>query len=225
MSYMTVPETLSDYDLLELVAFGSKVEHEGYSYAASDYPPRFEFNNLQLLDRATLGAVWSRHRASVDLWWETHPGDGVDLHNAHIDAARERIDGQRLWGARYDHGAVSACDSEREARFLVFNPSWRAAQLLRRDEPGGEWTVVEDTAGLEQDVEWRWVRQGDGVLVDGVWLTVTEIGKHVVDRSPRGSRFSHETFWVLSDGRRVETPPYWEEQPVVRIRRRAAVPA
>jgi hypothetical protein len=216
-----IPAVLSDYDLLELVVFASKVESEGYDYAAEEYAPDFEFNDFARIDRDELDHIWRTHRSAVDAWWAAHPDDGVDLHNAHVDASRKRLSDRCLWGVRYDHGGESACDSEAEARFLVDHPSWRARWLLHRDQPGGEWAIVDDTAGREYDSEVRWLKVGDSVLLDDVWLEVVSDAVEVRDMRATGrSARTHVRVFTLSDGRKVDT-----EAPSVRMRRRTADPA
>lgn len=140
----TAPTNLSDYDFMELVAFDGKVESEGFSYAAENYAPRFEFNDLRRLDDyAALRDLWRTRQPAIDAWWDLHRDDGCDLHNAHVNAARKREDDLRLWGARCGNGNVIGVDSEAEARWFVTEPSWSCVAVLRRDVPGGEWVTVD----------------------------------------------------------------------------------
>lgn len=141
----TAPDILSEYDLMELIAFASKVEREGYAYAAEEYAPRFEFADLEDIDDDTLRTVWRRHRQLVDPWWREHQDDGCDLHNAHIDRAQARRNERCLWGAGVE-GRIMHRGTEEFARFIVRDSSSRCTQLLHRDQPGGEWTVVEEIA-------------------------------------------------------------------------------
>lgn len=226
MTTDTIPDQLSDYDFMELLVFDRKVESEGsWSYAYENYGPRFEFNDYADVDRAEVRALQRRRQAAIDAWWDDHREDGCDLHNAHVDESRRRQDDRYVWAFRHENGNVSGVDSEEQARWYVNNDGWRATAVLRRDVPGGEWTVVEDATGMEADSAVRWLRVGDSVLVDGGWLTVVSTDIEVADMRPRGGSAQHHCrFFVLSDGRRLDAALDWEDQPAVRIRRRISVP-
>jgi hypothetical protein len=80
---------LSEYDFLELVAFDSKVEIEGFGYAASEYAPRFEHDNfVPMTNRAELSQLLREYRDRLDAFWDQP--DCCDLHNKHVDEARKR---------------------------------------------------------------------------------------------------------------------------------------
>ena len=144
------PTSWSDYDFLEFEAFVSKVENEGFAYAAEEYAPHFESPELQALasDYGTLRTLYVENEAKVDAWWlAVGGGRACDLHNAHVDEERRRRDDACLFGIRCTDGYVITCDSlgfrESQTAYLLENEGkgWRVpATLLRRDTPGGEWT-------------------------------------------------------------------------------------
>src|SRR5437016_624629 len=106
---MTVTETMSEYDLLELVAFDHKADYEGLDYAAENYPPRFERDGLRpTTSMDALAAPLREHREWLEAFWARE--DACDVHNAHVDAARKRLEDSRLWGARSANGNVITCD-------------------------------------------------------------------------------------------------------------------
>jgi hypothetical protein len=144
------PTTWSDYDFLEFEGFVSKVENEGFTYAAENYGPEFEDPELQAIaeDLGKLRAFYLEHEAKVDAWYETVGGErACDIHNAHVDEERQRRDDACLFGIRCTDGYVITCDSEgfrdSQTAYLLANQGkgWRVPQtLLRRDTPGGDWT-------------------------------------------------------------------------------------
>lgn len=144
------PTTWSDYDFLELEAFVSKVENEGFTYAAEEYPPHFESPELQALadDLSALRTLYLENERKVDDWWATVGGErACELHNDHVDEAAQRREDARLFGIRCTDGFVLTCDSEESrdhhAGYLLDNrdKGWRIPQtLLRRTVPGGDWT-------------------------------------------------------------------------------------
>lgn len=136
----SIPETLSEYDWLELCAFDRKADWEGYAYAAANYPPRFEFANYELIDRAALRALHQRHSQEMEAWWGTE--GAVDAHNAHLDEVQRREEHRALWAVRFANGNVATSSDEESARFMHGSPSWSVEALLTRDEPGGEWREV-----------------------------------------------------------------------------------
>jgi hypothetical protein len=92
---------MSRYDFLELEAFASKVDWEGYSYAAEHYGPKFESTELQNTadDPQSLRALYRTHRPAIDAWVEELGGQAAcDLHNDHIDESRQREKDACLWG-------------------------------------------------------------------------------------------------------------------------------
>lgn len=143
------PTDWSDFDFLEFEAFVSKVENEGFTYAAEHYGPNFEAPELQAVanDLGTLRTLYVENEEKVDAWWATVGGErACDLHNAHVDEERKRREDARLFGIRCTDGFVISEDSEgsraRTAAYLLENEGkgWRVPQtLLRRSEPGGEW--------------------------------------------------------------------------------------
>ncbi|WP_052432810.1 hypothetical protein [Streptacidiphilus carbonis] len=146
MSDIQNPTGLSDYDWLEFVAFVWKVENEGYEYAAENYSPDFEDTGLPV-DGDDLRDLYHRYFDAVEIWAETvGTQEAVDLHNNHVDEARQRRDDACLWGARAQNGNVLTCKSRQGAEFFVKDPSWACVALLHRDVPGGEWTEVADDA-------------------------------------------------------------------------------
>ena len=144
------PTTWSDFDWLEFEAFVSKVENEGFTYAAENYGPNFESPELQAIaaDLSSLRKLYLENEAKVDDWWTTVGGErACELHNAHVDEERQRREDGRLYGIRCTDGHVITCDSEESrdhrAAYLLDNHAegWRVPQtLLRRAVPGGEWT-------------------------------------------------------------------------------------
>ncbi|MFI8535399.1 hypothetical protein ACIGMX_34780 [Streptomyces aquilus] len=86
---------LPEYDFIELVAFASKVESEGFGYAFEEYPPHFEAPDL-----APIAAEYSLLRQLLKEWQEavhefwTRP-DAEAAYDAHIDEARRRRREQR----------------------------------------------------------------------------------------------------------------------------------
>ena len=81
---------LSDYDFIELVAFASKVESEGFGYAFEEYPPRFEAPEVAPIadDYSLLRRLFDEWQEAVDEFW-TRP-DAEAAYDAHIDEARRR---------------------------------------------------------------------------------------------------------------------------------------
>lgn len=145
---------MSRYDFLELEAFASKVNHEGYSYAAEHYSPEFEATELRntASDPQELRALYRTHRPAIDAWWEELGGEvACDLHNDHIDESRKRKNDACLWGIRCTDGHVVHYATEEGQKRCVARliqskkerPDIRCSvpeSLLRRDVPGGEWT-------------------------------------------------------------------------------------
>jgi hypothetical protein len=144
------PTNWSDFDFLEFEAFVSKVENEGFTYAAEEYPPRFESPELQAMaaDLSTLRTLYVENESKVDDWYAQIGGErACDLHNDHVDEARKRREDARLFGIRCTDGLVLTKDTEESrdstATYLLENEGkgWRVPQvLLRREVPGGEWT-------------------------------------------------------------------------------------
>jgi len=143
------PTTWSDFDFLEFEAFVSKIENEGFTYAAENYGPRFESPELQAIadDLGALRTLYVENEAKVDAWYaQVGPERACDLHNDHVDEERQRREDARLFGIRCTDGYVITSDSEedrdRNAAYLLENEGkgWRVpAVLLRREVPGGEW--------------------------------------------------------------------------------------
>lgn len=81
---------LSEYDFVELVAFASKVENEGFGYAFEEYPPHFEAPELAPIadDYSLLRGLYDAWEEALDEFW-TRP-DAGDVYDAHIDEARRR---------------------------------------------------------------------------------------------------------------------------------------
>jgi hypothetical protein len=144
------PTTWSDYDFLEFEGFVSKVENEGFTYAAENYGPNFESPELQAAaaDLGSLRRLYLDNEAKVDAWYEQVGGErACNLHNDHVDEARQRREDARLFGFRCTDGYVITHDTEADrdqsAAYLLENQDkgWRVPQtLLRRDTPGGDWT-------------------------------------------------------------------------------------
>lgn len=153
----------SDYDFMELVAFHSKVDSDGFSYAFENYPPQFEAEPLQRVaqDMGDLRRLFVDAEDRIERWWADHKDDGVDLHNTHIDDRRERQEADRLWalhpGGDFARTYLWAFATRAEAEAVLEQnleharthhpdkptPDWR---LLNREVPGGPWTTVEHTA-------------------------------------------------------------------------------
>ncbi|MGW2384443.1 hypothetical protein [Streptomyces sp. NPDC001658] len=143
------PTTWSDFDFLEFEAFVSKVENEGFTYAAENYGPNFEDPKLRAIadDLGLLRTLYVENEAKVEAWWlAVGPERACDLHNDHVDAERQRREDARLFGIRCTDEFVITEESEesraRTAAYLLENrgKGWRVPDvLLRRDTPGGEW--------------------------------------------------------------------------------------
>ena len=111
------PTTWSDFDWLEFEAFVSKVENEGFTYAAEEYPPHFESPELQALagDLSTLRTLYLENERKVDDWWATVGGErACELQHDHIDEADQRREDARLYrvGAALEALIVAAEDRE-----------------------------------------------------------------------------------------------------------------
>lgn len=144
----TIPTSFTEYDWFELAAFDSKVNREGYAYAAKEYAPKFEDPTMQAVaaDPYQLKYLYDRQRPAIDAWWDAEP-NAVDLLNAHVDESDRRQENTRLWGIRCTDGHVITCDSREYRDSLVASmraeagtPGRRTpAVLLRRFVPGGQW--------------------------------------------------------------------------------------
>lgn len=107
-------------------------------------------------------------------------------------AARDRM----LWAARHERGTLTCVETPTEAETLLTDPIWRARQVLYRPSPRSAWRVIADAAGMEQLVEWRHVRAGDAVRVDGTWRTVRV--EDIVRVTPGGERTHDERARVVA---------------------------
>ena len=146
------PTTWSDFDFLEFEAFVSKVENEGFTYAAENYGPNFEAPELQTIaaDLGQLRTLYVENEDKVEAWWlAVGPERASDLHNAHVDEERQRREDARLFGIRCTDGFVLTYETEenrdRGSAYLLENKDkgWRVpAVLLAREVAGGEWTEV-----------------------------------------------------------------------------------
>lgn len=145
------PTDLSDFDWLEFVALVWKVKHEGcYTYAVENWAPEFQAGDMQAVasDPKQMRRYYVDNKPKVDAWWDAVGGErAVDLHNDHIDEARQRQLDACLWGVRCTDGYIVHDPTEQErdefvARLLADTyPNRRVpAVLLHRDVPGGEWT-------------------------------------------------------------------------------------
>ena len=146
---------MSRYDFLELEAFTSKVDHEGYRYAAENYGPEFEAAELRNTadDPQALHLLYRTHRPAIDAWWEELGGEAAcDLHNDHIDEARQRVKDACLWGVRCTDGYIVHEPTEEKQKAFVARIVQRKKErpdidyrvpeaLLHREVPGGEWTT------------------------------------------------------------------------------------
>jgi hypothetical protein len=222
-------DQMSDLDKGAALLHMLKRDWEGADYAVEHYPCQY-IEDPALLALSERDACRHAKRVCVS---GTAIRDRLRVNERHrlcrlvLNEGSKILDSRKLWGVRHENGNVSACDTEREARFLVFNPSWRCAELLHRSEPGGGWTVEFDARGMEQESELGWVRAGDSVLWDGQWREVRSKG-HVM-RSFERSRNCAVSTVDFTDGTHVEMPPYWEiEQDTARwtvqMRRRTAIP-
>ncbi|QBJ94461.1 hypothetical protein D0Z67_29265 (plasmid) [Streptomyces seoulensis] len=150
MTDIANPTDWSDYDFLEFEGFVSKVENEGFTYAAEEYSPKFESPELQAIanDFGKLRAFYLEHEPKIDAWYQqVGPERACDLHNAHVDEERQRREDACLFGIRCTDGQVITCGSEQyrdqlSADLLAREGNgWRVPEaLLRRDTPGGQWT-------------------------------------------------------------------------------------
>lgn len=94
-STVSLPEfaDLDEHDQIELVAFSSKVEHEGLGYTLWQYCPSFHNVTLQaIVDEVSTGYGllndWlERHDDRVGEFWETEGAD--NRYNDHLRAQEE----------------------------------------------------------------------------------------------------------------------------------------
>lgn len=217
-------DAMSDLDRGAALLHIWKVQREGLTYALENYPCEYiDDEGLRALAREAACQHAQQVCGSYDAIRDRLGDNEFErLYNLALTQGQEILDSCKLWAARHENGTISVCDTEEFARFLVTNPGWRCTELLHRTEPGGDWSIVLDAQGMEQDCPWRWVRIGDDVLIDGTWT-------RVLDRQPSPedvpSRITAEVV-DLAGGRRIDLPPEWkmEEDPsrwTVRIRRRA----
>lgn len=147
------PTDWSDYDFLAFEGFVSKVEREGFTYAAENYGPCFESPELQAIegDLSALRELYIKYQPKVDAWYEAVGGErACALHNAHVDEERQRADDACLFAIRCEGGHVITCDSQEYRDRLWGDMKEQAGQphryiptaLLVREVPGGEWTEV-----------------------------------------------------------------------------------
>lgn len=75
-----------EYDLTELVAFHSKADTEGFTYAYENYPPRFAAESLMKIaaDMGDFRRLYTENEHLVDEWWEHHETEGGELLDAHM---------------------------------------------------------------------------------------------------------------------------------------------
>lgn len=159
---MTQPATtdtnFSDYDWMELVAFDSKVQSEGFTYAYENYPAVFESAELRRIadDMGAFRKFFLDHEDAVEAWWNEHDEDGGDLHNAHIDERQRREENACLWGVRRPDGHVFGATTLESAQgsvdYMNMNRPgdtyWadrgftEPARVMSREVPGGEWQEV-----------------------------------------------------------------------------------
>ena len=143
------PSPFSDFDWLEFVSFAWKVENEGYDYAAENYRPCFEDTGLPV-DGDDLRDLYDRYVDRINPWGETVGWKRAgELHNDHVDEARQREKDACLWGVRCTDGHVIHVPTEDVRANWVAEMTghrgagWRVpAELLHREVPGGEWTDV-----------------------------------------------------------------------------------
>lgn len=133
------PAALSEFDFLELECFASKVEREGFGYAAEEYAPRFEHRDYEpLTDKGELRNLLGAYRHELATF-RARP-DAIERHNAHVDEAHRRADERCLWAAR-GPSRIVPCEAEHHARLLINGPN-DLDTVLWRDAPGGAWTEV-----------------------------------------------------------------------------------
>ena len=75
-------------DFMTLLVFHRKQATEGgFHYTFEHYPPTFRDPGLRRFedDWLALRSLLAAHRHAIDAWWDAHPLDGVDLHNAHVE--------------------------------------------------------------------------------------------------------------------------------------------
>ncbi|WP_045562691.1 hypothetical protein [Streptomyces sp. FxanaA7] len=150
MSGIQNPTDWSDFDFLEFEAFVSKVENEGFTYAAENYGPNFESPDLQAIaaDLGALRTLYVENEDKVESWWLLVGSErACGLHNAHVDEERKRREDARLFGIRCTDGHVITYDTAEDrdggCAYLLENKDkgWRVPDvLLVREAPGGEWT-------------------------------------------------------------------------------------
>ena len=80
-------EELGEYDFLELVVFAHKADYEGFAYACSDYPPRFERDaHTYTEDPQVLRVLLERFEPELKGFWKREGAQGT--WNEHIGARR-----------------------------------------------------------------------------------------------------------------------------------------
>lgn len=146
---------LSEYDFMELVAFDSKVENEGFSYAAEEYSPRFERDGLKHCDDFNvLRDLLREYRDELDTFWKRE--DACDVHNAHQMRVRKRFEDMCLWGVKRRDGYVIPCATEETTRYYISQPDhFHPVALMRRESAAAAWEKVRDIepAGGESGVK------------------------------------------------------------------------
>lgn len=158
----TIPNGFTQYDWLELLGFASKVNSEGYEYAAENYAPEFHTEELKKVaeddDPRPLKKLFNDHEHALEAWQEAIGWEEVDrLWTAHLREEKERKEAHLLWalhpGGDWDFGAYSDAFETREKaleniaqqnelaeKYPHFNRF--TGRLLHREEPGGQWKQV-----------------------------------------------------------------------------------
>lgn len=212
---------LPSWDEMPDIDKGAALRHawkrswEGASYAVSDFPCEYvEHPGLVALDSRDACA----HAALVTKGlYGRFTSTGVPRSDWRIDVAEEErltelhrtegkriLDFRKLWAVRFENGNISECDEEDHARFMVDNTSWRACELLHRDEAGGDWTVIVDARGRDEDCAIGRVRLGDQVFHDGNWVSAAAdtvvVNEHAQTEGPFAGDIRRHTFADIDAG-------------------------
>lgn len=182
---------------------------EGAGYARGNYPCQYlEHPRLIALSRNEA----CRHAVAVcsdDATMRRTLGDAEydRLYDLALRQGQLILDARKMWGIRFRNGNIMPVDTGEYAARMVDCPTG-AVQLLRRTGADEPWKVLRDTTGREDMIDWCWVETGDGILLDGRWVTV--LAKH---NAPR-EETSHEcTGWLdLDDGSRLPVPSQYHSQ-------------
>lgn len=137
--------TLTDYDLMVLVAFETKAQSEGENeYTFENWTWKFETAALNERGASFAGfmELLRENRNTIDAWDAAHVEDACDLINAHHDEARRREDDACLWAGRRNDGQIFPVKTREQAEWYLKPgnmPADLTFTLQTREAPGGAW--------------------------------------------------------------------------------------